>query len=108
MYPTRKFVIRCLAIAAAVIVWLGSAQNSHAKTPDGEPPSVEGECDHLSGSLCGLCIAYCEAMDCMDPNQHASDNACDKIFANYMKKSGSEVPPCFMSRGGGGGGGTPE
>ena len=96
MYIANKLVARCLAIATCMVLWSVAVTSSQAKTPDGKPPAVESVCDGLSGSLWGLCVAYCEAMDCTDPNQHASDKACDRVFANYMKKSESEFPPCFM------------
>lgn len=40
-----------------------------AKTPDGETPANEGVCDVLKAEgitpgLYGLCVAYCEALDC--------------------------------------------
>lgn len=41
----------------------------HAQTPDGVPPANEGVCDVLKAQgvttkLYGLCVAYCEALDC--------------------------------------------
>ena len=41
----------------------------HAQTPDGLPPANEGVCDSLQMAkpgLYGLCVAYCEALDCPD------------------------------------------
>jgi len=45
---------------------LGTVQ---AQTPDGVPPANEGVCDVLKAQgvtpkLYGLCVAYCEALDC--------------------------------------------
>lgn len=68
-----------------------------AKTPDGKPPSEETVCDSLTGSLFGLCNAYCEAMDCTDPNQKASNQACDRVLTNFMRKSGGNPPPCVSA-----------
>lgn len=66
-------------------------------TPDGQPPSEETVCNGLDGALFGLCNAYCEAMDCDSPNHHASDTACARVLANYMKHSGGQPPPCAVT-----------
>jgi len=63
-----------------------------AKTPDGKPPSVETVCDNEQGAAFGLCNAYCEAMDCTDPNQHASNQGCESVKANFEKKTGRPLP----------------
>lgn len=47
-----------------------------AKTPDGRTPAEETVCDGEVGAAYGLCNAYCEAMDCDDPNHRASDQGC--------------------------------
>ena len=65
-----------------------------AKTPDGETPAEESVCDDEAGALYGLCVSYCEAMDCGHPDQHADDKACNKGLDNYRKKSDSDDPPC--------------
>jgi hypothetical protein len=68
---------------------------ANAKTPDGETPSVETICDMFSenrGPAFGLCNAYCEAMDCGDPNQAASDRACIRINANFQRHTGLTLP----------------
>jgi hypothetical protein len=63
-----------------------------AKTPDGKPPSQETVCDNEKGGAYGLCNAYCEAMDCDDPNQHASDKGCESVRRNFEKKTGRPMP----------------
>ena len=62
-------------------------------------PAVDtfGGCEDQSGAAYGLCNAYCEAMQCGSDNQQASDNACDKVYNNYVKISG-ETPPCEPTR----------
>ena len=52
-----------------------------------------GVCDSVPGNAYGLCNAYCEAMDCDNPAHAASDKACDRVFMNFVKKTG-EAPPC--------------
>jgi len=62
--------------------------------PDGETPAEEQVCDDLNGALYGLCVAYCEAMDCHLGDQFASDRACERVLTNYMTHSDGEMPPC--------------
>jgi hypothetical protein len=78
--------------AICVVIALGGAGSASAKTPDGKPPSQETICDNEHGAAFGLCNAYCEAMDCTDPNQHASDRGCEQVKANFMKKTGRPLP----------------
>lgn len=63
-----------------------------AKTPDGKTPSEETICDNEEGAAYGLCVAYCEAMDCTDPNQHASDQGCASVKKNFEKHTGRPLP----------------
>ena len=71
---------------------IGGAGTASAKTPDGKPPSQETVCDNEKGAAYGLCNAYCEAMDCTDPNQHASDRGCEQVKANFIRKTGRPLP----------------
>ena len=64
------------------------------KTADGVTPAEETVCDGLPGREYGLCVAYCEAMDCESAAPHASEQACDSVFNNYLRASGGEEPPC--------------
>lgn len=89
----RRPIILLLALVAAALPMA-------AKTPDGQPPSVETVCDNETGAAFGLCNAYCEAMDCDSPNHHASDQACASVRRNFEKKTGRPIPcevtcPCF-------------
>lgn len=94
MSPRRSFpFILLLSLAAATVP-------AAAKTPDGQPPSVETVCDNETGAAFGLCNAYCEAMDCDSPNHHSSDQACASVKKNFEKKTGRPMPclvtcPCF-------------
>lgn len=54
---------------------------------------AQGACDGLSGNAYGLCNAYCEAMDCDDPEHNASAKACDRVFMNFVDETGT-APPC--------------
>ncbi len=67
-----------------------------AKTPDGQTPSRETVCDNERGAAYGLCNAYCEAMDCTDPNQRASNQGCESVKNNFEKKTGRPLP-CLMT-----------
>lgn len=73
----------CLALMAAPAL---------AKTPDGATPSEEEICSIYSGAAFGLCNAYCEAMDCTDPNQRAADRGCERVKFNFEKKTGEPLP----------------
>ena len=83
---TWVLVYCCLLLAVA-----GAA---FAKTPDGQPPSVETVCDNEKGVLFGLCNAYCEAQDCTDPNQRSSNTACEQLSKNWDKHSDGRPFPC--------------
>lgn len=67
-----------------------------AKTPDGKTPSEETICDNEEGAAYGLCVAYCEAMDCTDPNQHASDQGCQSVKTNFEKHTERPLP-CLIN-----------
>ncbi len=50
-----------------IVFALGFAGVAVAQTPDGETPANEGVCDELliaTPGLYGLCVAYCEALEC--------------------------------------------
>lgn len=58
----------------------------------GQAVANDDPCENESGAAYGLCNAYCEAMDCDDPEmQEASDNACERVKANYLKITGNEL-----------------
>ena len=77
------------------------------RTPDGTPPSQEAICDdlkHGTPGLYGLCIAFCEAHDCIPDHELANPYAnCKKsdsrILANYNRKmrDGDPDMPCLPS-----------
>lgn len=90
MLNRKRGVLFILAIG---FIW-GIAMAAQAKTPDGATPAEETVCDGLAGPLFGLCNAYCEAMDCGDPNQAASDQSCQRVLDNFIRHSGGDVPPC--------------
>jgi hypothetical protein len=73
------------------ILFIGTGGVS-AKTPDGQTPSQETVCDNETGAAYGLCNAYCEAMDCTDPNQRASDQGCESVRENFERKTGRPLP----------------
>jgi hypothetical protein len=73
------------------ILFIGTSSVS-AKTPDGQTPSQETVCDMETGAAYGLCNAYCEAMDCTDPNQRASDRGCESVRENFERKTGRPLP----------------
>lgn len=78
-------------IFAALAIVLGAGSVS-AKTPDGQTPSRETVCDNEQGAAYGLCVSYCEAKDCGDPNQRASDQGCESVRRNFERKTGRPIP----------------
>ena len=85
--------MRNLIVAVLVVGFVFTLGLSlHSKTPDGMPPSEEVVCDGLKGAAFGLCNAYCEAMDCDSEDPNASEKACEKVLANYQKKTDVPIP----------------
>ena len=80
-----------LALALLIV-----AAPAAAKTPDGQTPSEETVCDGQVGAAYGLCTAYCEAMDCDSPEPHASETACSRVQANFLRHTGMPLP-CDVS-----------
>lgn len=76
----RKFnLVLVLAVAVSFLFALNSDS------------LAQSACDGESGAAYGLCNAYCDAMDC-DGAPEASQEACDKVEANYLKITGMPVP----------------
>jgi hypothetical protein len=82
-------------VFSVLVLGFGSG-NALAQTPDEQPPSQETVCDNESGAAYGLCNAYCEAMDCDDPNVRASDAGCEAVRRNFERKTGRPMP-CMMT-----------
>ena len=59
-------------------------------------PAEETVCDTEPSPARGLCIAFCEAMDC-DDDPNANQNACDSVKQRWQTKSGKENLPCEIS-----------
>lgn len=80
-----------LALAGTCVL---VAAESTATTPDGATPADETVCDSLTGSEYGLCVAYCEAMDCDSDAPQASATACERVLDQFARASGGDAPPC--------------
>ena len=50
-------------------------------------------CDGHNGAAYGLCKAYCEAMQCGEPDQQASEVACSRVSSLFETLTGT-LPPC--------------
>lgn len=83
-------ILACVTLAGG----LALASVSYAQTADGMTPAEETVCDGQEGALWGLCVAYCEAMDCDHEFPYADEQACERVLTNYLKKSGDTMPPC--------------
>jgi hypothetical protein len=88
-----KSLLSSLPIAMLVGL-LASTPTVYAETRDGETPAEETVCGGLEGNMFGICNAYCEAMDCDDPNHKASDTACLKKAQQWTAIAGETVLPC--------------
>ncbi len=67
---------------------------SMALTSDGATPAVETVCDGLDEARFGICVAYCEAMDCDNPDHKASNKACQKKVQKWAGIVGDTSLPC--------------
>ena len=83
-----------LVMSAMLLVCVSSA--SALGTPDDMPPAEETVCGAESAPGRGLCVAYCEAMDC-DSDPNANQNACDNVKSKWQDKTGGTDLPCEMS-----------
>lgn len=86
--------LRVWVFTSLVCVLALAGGTAFAKTPDGKTPAEETVCDSEQGAAKGLCNAYCEAMDCDDPNTRASEAGCAAVKANYERKTGKPFLPC--------------
>ena len=65
-----------------------------AQTSDGATPAEETVCDGLEEVSFGICVAYCEAMDCDAPDHKASDRACQNKVRSWASIAGDVPLPC--------------
>ena len=86
----KQIIKTTLTLVCSMLLGI-STQVGAMGTPDGLTPAQEDVCDEYSGAAFGLCNAYCEAMDCGDQNQHASDQGCRRVAANFYKQTGEEL-----------------
>lgn len=93
------FLTATFAILVAGIAGIAGAQANPPETfgtPDGLPPSLEEVCDMTTGAAHGLCVAFCEAMDCETDEPQASERACTRVGDRFVQITG-ELPPCLRS-----------
>jgi hypothetical protein len=70
-----------------------------ADDPDVRPELVVSfvqpcELPELSDAERGLCIAYCEALECDGPDPTASPRGCNRIAREFARRSDGAAPPC--------------
>lgn len=90
------FLIASLSVLVTGIAAAQANPPESFGTPDGLPPSLEEVCDGTSGAAHGLCIAYCEAMDCESSAPQASEQACTRVGDRFVQITGG-LPPCLQS-----------
>ena len=91
----RVDAVSKLQLAGIFFVYLsmlGLAGVSNAS--HGGTPTVETVCDGLEGKMFGICYAYCETMDCDNPDHMASDKACYKKAQSWTEIAEGKVIPC--------------
>lgn len=44
----------------------------------------------------GLCVAYCDALDCDSTDGSEPEKACKKLIYNYLERT-ENLPPCFIA-----------
>lgn len=88
-----KMLIEAVKVSIVAVLFAFSGA-VFAQTSDGETPAVESVCDGQEGALLGLCIAYCEAMDCDSPDTTANPKACESVLANWARKADGAGIPC--------------
>jgi hypothetical protein len=93
-------VWKSFALVGVLLVTSAGMAAAQFGTPDGIPPALEEICDMTTGKANGLCVAYCEAMDCDSDAPRASANACESVAANYTRTTGETLPcirtcPCW-------------
>jgi hypothetical protein len=85
--------VRTLVLCAILAI---PSAHLQARTPDTLTPSRETVCDNETGAAYGLCVSACEARDCFDPNQTASDKSCEVAGRNFEKLTGRPLP-CLVT-----------
>ena len=59
----------------------------------GQAVADDNPCADEIGAGYGLCMAYCDAMNCDEIEfQEATDAACERVSANYLKIVGHPIP----------------
>ena len=56
--------------------------------------SANDDCSVFQGAAFGLCNAWCEGMNCDDPNHSTADQACQQVLQNFRKISSVPWPVC--------------
>lgn len=86
-------LVLSLLVAGAAVATTPEQFAEQFNTPDDMTPAMEDICDETTGKANGLCVAYCEAMDCDSENPNANATACIRVGENFTRLTG-ELPPC--------------
>jgi hypothetical protein len=87
-----RFGIDLLIGVLAVLLFAETAAPETRLEPHNAPQmsAVETDCDTLTGAARGLCIAYCESLDC-DVEDHPR---CERLRRTYERMTGGARLPC--------------
>ncbi len=75
-----KKILSVFALTTFVIIALGFLASN-----------AKAACDAETGASYGLCIAYCEAMDCDNPLLLSHPVGCDKVNGRYMQINDADI-----------------
>jgi hypothetical protein len=78
-----------LAVAAAVVLVLPAVASAQEAMSDKEACGTIEE-----KAAQGLCMSYCEALNCDDPGKRTNNIACQQVLKNFRFKSGLTWPVC--------------
>ncbi len=98
----RFIMILSLLLLVSGTAW---AQDPDTEAPAAQWPFTETACDGQIGVALGLCLSYCEAMECDLANDYNADTkprargkACNLVRSAYERLVGDDLPcecPCW-------------
>lgn len=84
--------------ASAQILFFDSLGGTNLGPPKGLFPIHGNVCHGLKGAASGLCLAYCEALECSSDTPRVAPAACDRLASLFGRIHGGVLPcdcPCI-------------